>query len=93
LTCSCWSWIAALTELVKSATPDAKAAAELKAAQDAEKKAKAAPDKAKLNEFASMLDGLHMPELKGEEAQKILADAKTLLAKVSAFVREKSSKL
>jgi len=72
---------------------EAKAAAELKAAQDAEKKAKAASDEAKLNEFASMLDALAMPELKSEEAQKILADAKTLLAKVSAFVREKSSKL
>lgn len=70
---------------------DAKAAAELKAKQDAEKKAKAAPDKAKLNDFAKMLDELTLPELKSEEANKVLTDAKTLLAKVSAFIREKSS--
>lgn len=68
-----------------------KAAAELKAKQDAEKKAKAAPDKAKLNDFAKMLDELPLPELKSEEAKKVLTDAKTLLGKVSAFVREKSS--
>lgn len=68
-----------------------KAAAELKAKQDAEKKAKAAPDKAKLNDFAKMLDELTLPELKSEEANKILTDAKTLLAKVSNFIREKSS--
>lgn len=70
---------------------EAKAEAELKAKQDAEKKAKAAPDKAKLNDFAKMLDELPLPELKSEEANKVLNDAKTLIAKVSAFVREKSS--
>lgn len=70
---------------------EAKAAAELKAQQEAEKKAKAAPDKAKLNDLAAMLDGLVLPELKSEEANKILSDAKTLLAKVSNFIREKSS--
>lgn len=70
---------------------EAKAAAELKAKQDAEKKAKAAPDKAKLNDFAKMLDELPLPELKSEEAKKVLTDAKILLGKVSAFVREKSS--
>lgn len=70
---------------------EAKAAAELKAKQDTEKKAKAAPDKAKLNDFAKMLDELTLPELKSEEAKKVLTDAKILLGKVSAFVREKSS--
>ena len=70
---------------------EAKAAAELKAKQDAEKKAKAAPDKTKLNDFAKMLDDLALPELKSEEANKVLLDAKTLLAKVSNFIREKSS--
>lgn len=70
---------------------EAKAAAELKAKQDAEKKAKAAPDKAKLNDFAKMLDELTLPELKSEEANKVLSDAKTLLVKVSNFIREKSS--
>lgn len=70
---------------------EAKEAAELKAKQDAEKKAKATPDKAKLNDFAKMLDELVLPELKSEEANKVLSDAKTLLAKVSNFIREKSS--
>ena len=70
-----------------------KAAAELKAKQDAEKKEKAAPDKAKLNDFAKMLDELALPELKSEEANKVLSDAKTLLTKVSSFIREKSSKI
>ena len=70
---------------------EAKAVAELKAKQEAEKKAKAAPDKAKLNDLAAMLDGLVLPELKSEEANKVLADAKALLAKVSNFIREKSS--
>ena len=70
---------------------EAKAAAELKAKQDAEKKAKAAPDKAKLNDFAKLLDELTLPELKSEEANKVLSDVKTLLAKVSTFIREKSS--
>lgn len=70
-----------------------KAAAELKAKQDAEKKAKAAPDKAKLNEFAKLLDELSFPELKSEESNKILNDAKTLIMKVSGFIREKSNLL
>lgn len=71
---------------------EAKEAAELKAKQDAEKKAKAAPDKAKLNDFAKMLDELVLPELKKAKKQnKVLSDAKTLLAKVSNFIREKSS--
>lgn len=72
---------------------EAKVAAELKAKQDAEKKAKAAPDKTKLNDFAKMLDELTLPELKSEEAQKILSDVKNLLSKVSVFIREKSSRL
>lgn len=70
---------------------EAKAQAELKAKELADKKAKAAPDKAKLNDFANMLDELPFPELKSEEANKILTDAKTLLVKVSTFIREKSS--
>ena len=36
---------------------------------------------------------INMPEIKGEEAQKILSDVKTLLSKVSVFIREKSSVL
>lgn len=70
---------------------EAKVIAEQKAKEAAEKKAKNAPDKTKLIELAAQIDGLNLPELKSEEANKILTDAKTLLAKVSNFIREKSS--
>lgn len=91
-------------EAEKAAAEKAKLEAELKAEADrkenerkakeaAEKKAKNAPDKIKLIELAAQIDGLNMPEIKGEEAQKILADVKTLLSKVSVFIREKSSGL
>jgi hypothetical protein len=72
---------------------EAKVIAEQKAKEAAEKKAKNAPDKTKLIELALQIDGLNMPEIKSEEAQKILADVKTLLSKVSVFIREKSSGL
>jgi hypothetical protein len=72
---------------------EAKVIAEQKAKETAEKKAKNAPDKTKLIELAAQIDGLNMPEIKSEEAQKILSDVKTLLSKVSVFIREKSSGL
>lgn len=72
---------------------EAKIIAEQKAKEAAEKKAKNAPDKTKLIELALQIDSLNMPEIKGEEAQKILTDVKTLLSKVSVFIREKSSGL
>jgi len=70
---------------------EAKVIAEQKAKEAAEKKAKNAPDKTKLIELASQIDNLNMPEIKGEEAQKILSDVKILLSKVSVFIREKSN--
>ncbi len=72
---------------------DAKIIAEQKAKEAAEKKAKNAPDKTKLIELAAQIDCLNMPEIKREEAQKILSDVKTLLSKVSVFIREKASGL
>jgi colicin import membrane protein len=66
---------------------------ERKAKEAAEKKAKNAPDKEKLLEFAINIDNIAIPEIKSEEAQKILADVKMLLSKVSVFIREKSSGL
>lgn len=72
---------------------EAKVIAEQKAKEAAEKKAKNVPDKTKLIELAAQIDGLNMPEIKSEEAQKILADVKTLISKVSVFIREKSSGL
>ncbi len=67
--------------------------AELKAKKQAERKAKAAPDKAKLIEFAKVIDELVYPELRSEEAQQILSNTKELLNKVSNFIREKTSKI
>ena len=72
---------------------EAKAIAEQKAKESAEKKAKNAPDKTKLIELASQIDGLNMPEINGEEAQKILSDVKILLSKVSTFIKEKTSNI
>jgi len=66
---------------------------ERKAKEAAEKKAKNAPDKEKLLEIARNIDNLAIPEIKSEEAQKILSDVKILLSKVSVFIREKSSGL
>jgi len=63
---------------------------ERKAKEAAEKKAKNAPDKEKLLEIARNIDNIVIPEIKSEEAQKILSDVKTLLSKVSGFIREKS---
>jgi hypothetical protein len=59
----------------------------------AEKKAKSAPDKVKLVEFAINIENIAIPEVKSEEAAKILTDVKTLLSKVSVFIREKSELL
>jgi hypothetical protein len=72
---------------------ESKEIAEQKAKAAAENKAKNAPDKNKFIELAAQIEGLNMPEIKGEEAQKILSDVKTLLSKVSIFIREKSSGL
>jgi hypothetical protein len=66
---------------------------ERKAKEAAEKKAKNAPDKEKLLEIARNIDNIAIPEIKSEDAQKILSDVKTLLSKVSVFIREKSSGL
>lgn len=67
--------------------------AEQKAKELAEKKAKNAPDKEKLIELANRLDNFDLPEIKGEEANKILSDVKNLIGKISNFIREKSYNL
>ena len=72
---------------------EAKIIAEQKAKEAAEKKAKNAPDKTKLIELAAQIESLNMPEIKGEEAQKILSDVKTLLSKISVYIVEKTKNL
>jgi len=70
-----------------------KLAAELKAKELADKKAKAAPDKSKLLEFAKSIEALSIPDLKSEEALKILADTQTLIAKTVVYLTEKANTL
>lgn len=61
----------------------------------AEKKAAKAPDKTKLISFAELVDGLYFqyPEVKSDEAKKILSDTKVLIDKLSAFIKEKAQQL
>jgi hypothetical protein len=88
----------------KAAAEKAKLEAEIKAKADAEeaerkakeaadKKAKNAPDASKLIALAAKIDGLELPDVAGEEAKKIIADVKSLLAKVSGFIIEKSKNI
>ena len=63
----------------------------LKAKQDAEKKAKAAPDKEKLNNLATLIEELTLPNVNSEQAEKILKNTKILLRTISSFIREKAS--
>lgn len=67
--------------------------AELRAIQAAEKKANAAPDKAKLLSLAARIDAIEMPTLAADEGQRIIAQTRELLAKVTAYIRTNSDKL
>lgn len=71
----------------------AEAEAKLKMEQAIEKKAKLAPDKDKIQRLAIVFDEFEFPVVKSEEANKIISDAKTLIAKVSVFLKERSSSL
>lgn len=70
-----------------------RAAEEGRQKKEAERKARLAPDKQKLLELANQVDLIEMPSVKSREAKKVLEDVKTLLAKTSSFIREKSTKL
>lgn len=59
----------------------------------AERKAKRAPDKAKLIELSKLVIEIKMPEVKSEEAAKILIDVKGLLIKVHDFIISKTENL
>ena len=67
--------------------------AERKAKEKADKKAANAPDKAKLLALAKYIQDVQYPNLKGEEAQKILHDTITLMDKVYKFITEKTEQL
>lgn len=52
-----------------------------------------APDKAKLLEFSKLLECIEYPEVKSDEAKKVVNDAKILIAKVSTFIKDKSKNI
>lgn len=68
-------------------------AAEEKAKAEAERKAKAAPDKEKLFNLAKSIGLVELPELKSDEAKKILSDVKIMLDKLSNFINEKTNQI
>lgn len=80
-------------ELAQAKADKDKADAEAKLAADnaaAEKKAKAAPDKEKLNALAYALANYELPKLLSEDAKTILVDVKKLLQKTSKHIFDKS---
>ena len=76
----------------KKAREDA-AEAERKAKEAAERKLRLAPDKEKLFKLADDLDAVTMPELKTPEADSILNNINILIAKTTAYIREKANSL
>lgn len=60
---------------------------------EAIRRAQSAPDKDKLNQFASEIEQMPFPSVKTPEAKKVLADVQTLVDKTVAFIRERSAKL
>lgn len=77
----------------------AKRDAEIKAQEEerqqilAERRAKRAPDKNKLNELAAKIATIHFPDVKSEEAENILKNVKILLDKVVAYIYQNMEKL
>jgi DNA repair exonuclease SbcCD ATPase subunit len=72
---------------------EARAIAEEKSRIAAEKARAAAPDKIKLQQLASDIKNLPLPELKTAEANAILSAVKTLLFKVNDYISEKTNTL
>ncbi len=67
--------------------------AEIKAKEAEAKRLAKAPDKIKLLQLASQIDGYPMLQLSSEEAKQIMVDVSVLYGKISAFIREKSNTL
>ncbi len=68
-------------------------AAERKAKDDAEKKAKSAPDKEKLIQLAKDLEGYELPEVLSDEAKRIVESTKALLGKTANYIKEQVQKI
>lgn len=74
------------------ARKDAEAKAK-KDAEEAKRKAERAPDKAKLIALADTIDSIPLPAVVSAEANLVSGQARGLLAKVSAFLRERAESL
>jgi len=74
------------------AEKEAKAKGE-KEEQERQRQAKLAPDKDKLKVLATQLMDVDYPELKSEEAKKILSGVKDLMKKVNIYIVENIEKL
>lgn len=67
--------------------------AEEKARLLAEKRAQAAPDKVKLDEFMKSIESLKIPELKTDQAKEILANVQGLLDKTINYLKNQIQSL
>ena len=63
--------------------------ADAKAKAKAEKEARLAPDKVKLENLAKTIVSIELPEVKSAEAKEVLSKVQTLLNKTSGFIKEK----
>ncbi len=60
---------------------------------EAEKRKQNAPDKEKLYLLSSSISAIQLPEVRGEEAAKIVEGARQLLAKAAKYISENTDKL
>lgn len=67
--------------------------ADEEAKKRAEKAAQLAPDRAKLEQLATEITQIKLPEVKSEEAKQVLIAVVELLSKTSAYIKEKSLNL
>ncbi len=80
-------------EAIAKRDAEFRAAAEERARILADKKAKRAPDKNKLNEFAGILESIQLPDVKSDEAAAVVESVKLLLNKVVLYIYEKTENL
>ena len=67
--------------------------AKIKAQKEADRKAKAAPDKIKLDLLAQQIQAIVIPETVSDEAKAIVSDVEVLLTKVVAYIIDKNSNI
>jgi hypothetical protein len=68
-------------------------AAEAKAKADAERKAKRAPDKAKIQSYADALLAIDLPDVKTDDALSVLAEIEKRVTQLSDWISGEVGKL